>query len=50
METNGEQPAREVLPDYRSGKQTAFRGLGRWQQMVQAVGAIFDRDPEASDA
>jgi DNA-binding PadR family transcriptional regulator len=32
------------------GKKQLLADVGRWQQMVQAVGAILEREPERSDA
>jgi PadR family transcriptional regulator len=32
------------------GKKQLLVDVGRWQQMVQAVGAILERDPEGSGA
>jgi PadR family transcriptional regulator PadR len=32
------------------GKKQLLADVGRWQQMVQAVGAILEREPEGSDA
>ncbi len=33
-----------------AGKKQLTADLGRWQQMVEAVGAIMQREPEGSDA
>jgi transcriptional regulator len=33
-----------------AGKKQLSRDLGRWQQMVDAVAAIMQREPEGSDA
>src|ERR1700730_3760056 len=33
-----------------AGKKQLSRDLGRWQQMVDAVAAIMQREPEESDA
>ena len=32
------------------GKKQLLADVGRWEQMVRAVGAILEREPEGSDA
>jgi hypothetical protein len=46
VEADGEQPAGEVLPHYRGREEAASSDHGRWQQMVEAIGAIMNGEPE----